>query len=196
MGKSHTVLQTMEEMDFQEDVDFTVIKGYVTPKALYRKLFENAEGIVIFDDTDSILKDDKSLNLLKGALDSYSKRVISWFSESFIEDGLPSSFEFKGQVIFISNLSLTKLNGALRTRAFAVDVSMTKVEKVERMETIVKDIRPDIADEIKLEVLSFIKKNVETADSLSMRTLLKLVNVRITFPDDWKNMSLYLMETE
>ena len=35
-----------------------MVKGYSTAKGLYRTLFENNGMVIIFDDCDSILKDD------------------------------------------------------------------------------------------------------------------------------------------
>lgn len=196
MGKSHTVMEVLQTQCMLDEDDLTVIKGYVTAKGLYRQLYENQDGLIVFDDTDSILKDSTALNLLKAALDSYSKRIISWRTESFIPSDLPDSFEFKGQVIFISNLNAQKLDKALKTRSLMIDVSMTSPEKVERMRGVVEDIMPKVDLGIKLEVLDFIEEKMDYSEELSMRTLLKLVNVCITYPDDWKDMALYLMANE
>ncbi len=80
---------------------------------LYSKLYEfsDSKNILVFDDCDSILLDDVALNLLKGALDSGKKRVISWLSESSAlrREGIPDRFEFKGSVIFITNLKFDKM---------------------------------------------------------------------------------------
>ena len=67
--------------------------------------------MLVFDDCDSILLDDISLNLLKGALDSGKKRKISWLSEyrALKEAGIPDSFNFHGSVIFITNLKFDKM---------------------------------------------------------------------------------------
>ena len=61
-----------------------VVKGAATPIGLYQTLYKYSDPncVVVFDDCDSILLDDVSLNLLKGALDSGKKRKISWLSES------------------------------------------------------------------------------------------------------------------
>ena len=85
-----------------------VVKGSATPIGLYQTLYKYSDTncVVVFDDCDSILLDDVSLNLLKGALDSGKKRKISWLSESSTlrREGIPDQFEFKGSVIFITNL--------------------------------------------------------------------------------------------
>jgi hypothetical protein len=57
---------------------FTQIKGFSTAKNMFRTLYENNGSTIIFDDCDSILKDAIAINILKAALDSYDKRVITW----------------------------------------------------------------------------------------------------------------------
>ena len=114
LGKSYTVTDALANRGLQDisTVDdlpigfringgktFRVIKGYSTPKGLYRVLYENKDGVVVFDDCDSVLKDPVSLNLLKAALDSYDRRIISWRADIKDED-LPTCFEFKGRVVF------------------------------------------------------------------------------------------------
>ena len=49
---------------------------------MYRTLFENNKSIIVFDDCDAVLKDPVALNLLKGALDSYGKRIMSWNADT------------------------------------------------------------------------------------------------------------------
>ena len=120
LGKSHTVTNALVKTGFTDtstleegsvvnkEKAFNVIKGYSTPKGLYRTLYENREGVVVFDDCDSVLKDPVSVNLLKAALDSYDRRIISWRAD-FRDEELPNSFEFKGRVVFISNMDSGKL---------------------------------------------------------------------------------------
>ncbi len=89
-----------------------VVKGSVTPIALYQTLFMNKDKgeVLIFDDCDSILFDEVSLNMLKAVLDSGKKRMLSWKSESnaLVREGIPDRFEFKGGVIFITNVNFEK----------------------------------------------------------------------------------------
>ena len=143
LGKTYTVVKTLEangmedasnlmEMEDEDEImdrddkQFTIVKGFSTAKGLYRILFEHRNSFLVFDDCDSVLKDPVAVNLLKGALDSYDKRIISWNCESKGDDDLPRSFQFNGGVIFISNLTLATLNQALRSRSLCVDLSMTK----------------------------------------------------------------------
>ena len=103
LGKTYTVVKTLETKGYSDISDladfqvgmilnarkcFTMVKGYSTAKGLYRTLFENNKSVIVFDDCDSVLKDPIALNILKSALDSYGKRIISWNAD-MKDDDLP-----------------------------------------------------------------------------------------------------------
>ena len=205
IGKTFTVTKTLRDLGLVANTDegadqlppskvFTVVKGYSTPMALYRTLYENSDRIIVFDDCDSIMKDPVAINLLKAALDSYSKRIVSWNSEQRGND-LPSSFQFHGGVVFISNHTLGTLDQAIRTRALCVDLSMTADQKMERMEQIVAsgDFLAEAPDEHKADALAAIKENLALVRNLSLRTLVQVTKVRSTDRRDWKRLALYVM---
>ena len=139
LGKTYTVTKTLAAhgyKDISELAEFQVgsiintskcfmmVKGYSTAKGLYRTLFENQKSVIVFDDCDAVLKDPVALNLLKGALDSYGKRIISWNAD-MKDDDLPRSFSFEGRVIFISNMDQDRIDQAIRSRSMMIDLSMT-----------------------------------------------------------------------
>ena len=160
---------------------------------MYRILFENQNSIVVFDDCDSILKDPDALNLLKGALDSYDRRYITW-NTSINDDGLPRSFEFKGGVVFVSNLSAEKISQAIRSRAMNVDLSMTTDQKIERMETIAKqpDFMPEFGLAEKMDALGLIREIKDDAKEISLRTLISVTKIR-SANTDWKDLARYIL---
>lgn len=205
IGKTFTVTKTLRDLGLVANTDegadqlppskvFAVVKGYSTPMALYRTLYENSDRIIVFDDCDSIMKDPVAINLLKAALDSYSKRIVSWNSEQRGND-LPSSFQFHGGVVFISNHTLGTLDQAIRTRALCVDLSMSADQKLERMEQIVAsgDFLAEAPDEHKADALAAIKENLALVRNLSLRTLVQVTKVRSTDRRDWKRLALYVM---
>jgi len=205
IGKTFTVTKILRDLGLVCSTDpeaentaptkiFTMVKGYSTPMALYRTLYENSDRIIVFDDCDSIMKDPVAINLLKAALDSYSKRIVSWNSEQRGND-LPSSFQFHGGVVFISNHTLGTLDQAIRTRALCVDLSMTADQKLERMEQIVAsgDFLAEAPDEHKADALAAIKENLALVRNLSLRTLVQVTKVRSTDRRDWKRLALYVM---
>ena len=146
----------------------------------------------MFDDCDSVLKDPVSLNLLKGALDSYSRRIISWRADIRDED-LPTSFEFKGRVVFISNLSSSQIDQAIITRSMAVDLSMSTKQKVERMRFIMEspDFMPGIDKQFKVDAITLVDLLQDKVKELSLRTLIQVTNIRANAGSNWRDLAEY-----
>lgn len=209
LGKSHSVRKALLESglsDFSHIVaeegervnrgrSFTVVKGYSTAKGLFRTLFENNDGIIVFDDCDSVLKDPVALNILKGALDSYDTRIISWNADMRDPD-LPRSFIFTGRVIFISNMAEEKIDQAIRSRSAVIDVSMTLDEVIDRMSVMIKDAEflPSFDQAIKEDALEFISAKKNQAREVNLRTLITVCKVRAADTDGgWKDMAEYLI---
>lgn len=210
LGKSHTVMKALRNSGLQ-DINqleigarlsgkrgYVVVKGYSTPKGLYRTLYENRNQVVVFDDCDSVLKDPTAVNVLKAALDSYDVRIVSWNSEGFGgDDDLPRSFVFEGGVIFISNMAKHKVPQAIRSRAMCADVGMTRAEIIERMRTIVQshEFMPEFEMHHKVEALEFVAENAYNPmiQELNLRSLVNVVKARASKPETWKRMGLYSM---
>ena len=136
-GKTHLVKQTLTDMGFEEAKDFVHFKGRATAAGLFVTLYENEDKIIVLDDCDSVFKDDDAVNILKGALDSYDARKISYISTKTLKDTygceVPRHFEFTGKIIFISNISQAKLDAAIRSRSFVADVELTTEQMFARM---------------------------------------------------------------
>jgi len=196
LGKTHTVMHALKEKGLEELTDYFIIKGYATPKALYATLFENNGKTIIFDDCDSVLKDPTAINLLKGALDSYEKRTISWLQKGFVPDDLPASFEFNGNIIFISNMNASRLDGAVKSRSITIDLSMTIKDRIERMKHILPEILPKMSMQIKETALEYMEKHAAEAKEFNMRTLMKCSKVIKAYGLDsgeWEDAVKYLL---
>lgn len=195
LGKSHTVFSQIKARGWEPDIDYVVVKGYATPKAVYATLYENKHKTIIFDDCDSVLKDPIAVNLLKSALDSYDTRTISWLAKGFFDDGLPDSFEFEGNVIFISNMSSDKLDQSVKSRSLTVDLSMTIADKIERMSTILPDILPNYDMQMKRKVLNFMASHADIAVEFNVRTLQKCIKTCHAYAGDpeWEDAAKYLL---
>jgi hypothetical protein len=208
LGKTYTVTKTLEANGFKDISDladfqvgsvintrkcFTMVKGYSTAKGLYRTLFENNKSIVVFDDCDAVLKDPVALNLLKGALDSYGKRIISWNAD-MKDDDLPRSFEFTGRVIFISNMDQDRIDQAIRSRSMMIDLSMTLDQKIDRMEFIAKsdEFLPEYDATVKADALKLIRSIKTECKEISLRTLIAVSKIRAS-NKDWKDLASYML---
>lgn len=172
---------------------YLVVKGYMTAKNLYRTLYENQKGIIVFDDCDKILKDDTSINLLKGALESgKKKRIITWGAEN--GNDLPSYFEFKGRIVIISNIPTYAMDQAIITRSLSVDLFMTVEQKIDRMQFLLRNphFMAEYSDECKHDAIKLIKEHAFGVKELSLRTLIKVIEIRRDIdPDRWERLAEY-----
>ncbi len=176
--------------------DYVVIKGYSSARALYDLIYFYHNKTIIFDDCDSVLKDQNALNIIKGALDSYETRTVSWNTNLGSSGSIPTRMEFTGQIIFISNRSKSQIDNAIRSRCQNVDLTMTKDEKIERMEYIAPNMDGFKAP-IKKEALKFIKQHIEYIPdrNMNLRTLVNLCKVIISTPDgNWERTAKYTLQ--
>ena len=184
---------------------FEIVKGAMSSIGLYSKLFEFSEkgNVVVFDDCDSILMEDLSLNILKGALDSSSRRFISWNTDSRLlrSEGIPDRFEFKAGAIFITNIKFEHVRSkklrdhldALESRCHYIDLQMdTNREKLLRIKQIVNDgmlDRYEFEPVIKQEIVDFVVDNADQLRELSLRMVLKIADLKKAFPVNYQAMA-------
>jgi len=211
VGKSFGVEQEVEKATLFDQIAgrklrAEVVKGSATPIGLYQALYKYSDPncVLVFDDCDSILLDDVCLNLLKGALDSGKKRKISWLSESSAlrREGIPDSFEFKGSVIFITNLKFDTMKSqklrdhldALQSRCHYLDLTLdTMRDKILRIKQIAKDgvlfADYDFDECVQDEIIGFMDTNKNKLREMSLRMALKIADLRKSFPLNWKRMA-------
>jgi len=205
VGKSHGVEEVLDRYNTLAHLGgekrFEVIKGAMSPIGLYCKLYKNsAKGnVVVFDDCDSIFNDELSLNILKAALDSKPKRMIHWNTDSFKlrNEGVPDSFNFEASAIFITNLKFDKVKGKLRehlealeSRCHYMDLTIdTERDKMLRIRQVIQDgmlNTYDLSNEVKTEIVEFVDINKNRLRELSLRTVLKVADLAIAFPNNWE----------
>lgn len=210
VGKSYGVENVLERADLlnklaERSPKYEVVKGNMSPLGLYSKLYEFSDPkcVLVFDDCDSVLFDDLSLNLLKAALDSNSKRTIAWNTDSRLlrTEGIPDKFDFKGAAIFITNIKFHLVRGkkirahldALESRCHYIDLQMdTAREKLLWIRSIIDQgmlERYEFEEDTVNEIMSFIDKNKDKLRELSLRTVLKISDLYKTFPGNWEEVA-------
>jgi predicted AAA+ superfamily ATPase len=212
VGKSFGVEKVLGHHDIMADIaqdsklkKYEIVKGAMSALGLYAKLYEYREDkcILVFDDCDSVLLDDLSLNILKAALDSSRRRTINWNTDSRMlkDEGIPNSFEFKGGAIFITNIKFDHVRSArlkdhlaaMESRCHYLDLTIdTPREKVLRIRQIVQDgmlDRYDFDDEAESEIINFIIDNQNRLRELSLRMVLKVADLRASFPSNWQEVA-------
>ena len=160
VGKTHTTEKVLADMGLRDGQGYFKNTGSTTAAGMYSLLFRYKNDIILFDDSDDAFKDQESRNLLKAATDTKKIRKLVWnkmgknvvdpeediTDEEMLDQNLiPRYFEFTGKIVFITNLKMDKLDpdGALRTRAYIIDVDPTEKE--------IYDFMDQIVDKIKLE---------------------------------------------
>ena len=212
VGKSFGVEAVLSKHNVMADIaqdeklkKYEVVKGAMSALGLYSKLYQYSDrkNILVFDDCDSVLLDDLSLNILKAALDTSKKRMIHWNTDSHMlrKEGIPDSFEFKGGAIFITNIKFDHVKSkklrdhleALESRCHYLDLTIdTEREKLLRIKQIVRDgmlSTYDYDDATVEELLDFVVANAKRMRELSLRTVLKVADLRKSFPDKWKSVA-------
>lgn len=211
VGKSYGVERELEsaplfQMLNDKHFRYDFVKGSTTALGLYQMLYKYSDkgNVLVFDDCDNILYDDICLNLLKGALDSGKRRRISWLSESRVlaDAGIPSTFDFKGTVIFITNLKFDSIrNGkmkdhleALQSRCHYLDLTLDtmrdkllRIKQIGRTGNLFSDFGFD--EEVQDEIIAFMDTNQDRLREMSLRMAIKIGELRATFPHKWKAMS-------
>ena len=214
VGKSYGVEKVLSKHDLFADVaqdeklkKYEVVKGAMSAIGLYKKLYEFSakKNILVFDDCDSVLLDDLSLNILKAALDSSAKRTIHWNtdSRSLQSEGVPNKFEFKGGAIFITNIKFENVRSkklrdhleALESRCHYLDLTIdTDREKLLRIRQVTQDHNLfetngfEFADYEKDEVIDFIDENKHKMRELSLRMVIKVASLKASMPN-WKRVA-------
>jgi hypothetical protein len=210
VGKSFGVEKVLSKHDVFANVaqddklkKYEVVKGAMSAIGLYSKLYQYSDRkcILVFDDCDSVLLDDLSLNILKAALDTSKKRTIHWNTDSRLlrSEGVPNSFEFKGGAIFITNIKFDHVKSkklkdhleALESRCHYLDLTIdTEREKLLRIQQVITECgmldEYDLTDVQKLEVVEFVRANVARLRELSLRTVLKIADLAVSMPTKWR----------
>lgn len=213
IGKTYDIEHNLSRVEKRSDLEVTYIKGTASAPGLYHALHNVRNGgIVVIDDSDSIFNDEQAFNILKAALDTSDKRMIAWHKLSswiyFADDGeediddkdrLPNKFEFKGGVIFITNIDFedkidaeTKMSShfqALMSRSLYLDLTLKTVrDRIVRMEDVfINKMRHlENLDLVEAqEIIQYVKDNATKLQEISLRCVKHICHL-YRLGSDWK----------
>ena len=213
IGKSHGIEKVLKYHDMFADIaqdqslkKYEIVKGAIGELGMYKKLYEyrHSKNAIIFDDCDDVFQSERGLNMLKSALDTSKTRILSWHfdSHSLREEGIPNSFEFKGGIIFITNIDFSKIRSktlkphleALEDRVHYFDLTIHTVrERSFRIKQVVADgmlNEMNLTEEAKVAVVDYVLDNKDKI-KLSLRTVSKTAELAEAFPDNdkWKKVA-------
>jgi hypothetical protein len=217
VGKSYGVERQLEKSSLFDQIAgkkirFEIVKGAMTPIGLYSTLFKYSDhkNVLVFDDCDSVLMEDLSLNVLKAALDSGKRRRIFWNSDSSLlrREGIPDHFDFNGSVIFITNMNFSNLRSkklqdhleALQSRCHYIDLTInTDRDKMLRIRGVHRDaLRNDIEglftgygfEPEKCEmIMEYMWTNRSRLREISLRMALKIADLVKISPNTWDSLA-------
>lgn len=206
-GKTYTLEAALNEAANAGQINYQSVKGAMSAIGLYRALFECSQesDVLVIDDCDSIFGDLDALNLLKAALDTGKTRKVHWNKESRVlnDEGIPRSFEFKGAVVFITNVDFareiekeTKMSphyDALLSRSLYLDLGIhSKREVLVRISQVVYSVEflknNSVTQAAAKDMMTWLTANLARVRVLSIRTILQLVTL-VKTDGEWKEMA-------
>jgi hypothetical protein len=204
-GKTTVVERVLHDHGLTDGNGYFKNTGSASAIGIYSLLYKHKSSIILFDDCDGALGDVDARNIIKAATDTKKHRKLAWSKKSAgmydpehedaeeyedDPDKLPRHFEFTGRVIFISNLPLAKLDpdGALRTRAFVINIDPTDEELFDHMEKILHEIKLEdglsLSSSEREEVFQVVKTSKRKGDT-SLRKLVRALNLKASGATNW-----------
>ena len=129
---------------------------------------------------------------------------IDWLADSNMlrREGVPDQFDFKGSVIFITNLKFDGMKSqklrdhldALQSRCHYLDLTLdTMRDKILRIKQIAADgelfADYDFEQCVQDEILDFMDENKNKLREMSLRMAIKIADLRKSFPNTWTRMA-------
>lgn len=207
-GKTTVVERVLHDHGLTDGNGYFKNTGSASAIGIYSLLYKHKNSIILFDDCDGALGDVDARNIIKAATDTKKHRKLAWSKKSAgmydpehedaeewedDPDKLPRHFEFTGRVIFISNLPLAKLDpdGALRTRAFVINIDPTDEELFDHMEKILHEIKLEdglsLSKEEREHVFEVVKTSKRKGDT-SLRKLVRALNLAASGAPNWEKL--------
>lgn len=164
VGKTYEVTRLLKKKEYrkynaeiqpnQDQYDYKVIKGRISPVQVYAEMYRHRDKLLVFDDCDSFLILPEVQGFLKTGLDTGEDTTISNLTgrkvyniEGDKDSGeIPDEFSFKGRVIVVTNLTAKDIDQAVKSRALISNLTMTVDETIQKLSTIKNDIEILSAD--------------------------------------------------
>lgn len=221
-GKTFTITNAIKKAGLTAGSDYVKLSGKASAASIYETLFMFRKGgLVVFDDLDSMWKNQDATNILKAALDTSPVREISWstgktINVSRMDDNereelfdkidadiiaspedvrYPSTFDFTGRVIFISNLKKSEFDSAILSRSAKIDMTLTGEQVIQRMRAILPTLGgTDVSLERKEELVDALMEmhKKKQIDVVTMREFIKGMDILRSGASNWRELLVYM----
>lgn len=213
VGKTYAIERVLKK----NENPFEIVKGTISAVNLYMLAYRNREprSIIVLDDADSIFMNEDALNIFKVLCDTSEVREVSYMREANVlkDNGIPSRFEFKGGMMFVSNLDFQKYVDegnskiakhfeALMSRAMYLDLRLHSRREVLIWVKYLATMEDGIFSERNIlgwdaqDVIEYLTENEDHLREVSLRTLFKLIAIKETSGKEWrKSADILLLKT-
>jgi hypothetical protein len=195
VGKTYNINRLLQKQSEDENnpIKYRKVTGKITPLAFFNVLYENStyDSVCYFDDADSILSEETSLNLLKEASEKVPQRIISYLSTR-LGESKGSNTTFDGKIIISTNIKISKSAHlmAVYDRFHVMELNISYLEKLAKIQDIVDKSAPEHRD-VNQEVLKFLIENesILETDNVTIRTFIKLQELARLTPRNWRRIA-------
>jgi len=191
-GKSYIVRRTL----YFNNTKYVIFKGAtLSMRDIVHILYQyNSDYVIVFDDFDTVLKDEDVINILKAAADSYEKRIITFPQAQAVSSNdkqvwdIPERFVFTSKVILITNKRKNEIPKAILSRFYPVEVDFPSEKIVKLIEKLIDYVAKELSREEKLKILEFLKQLRKQCPSfeIDFRTFEAAVDLYKIKPNKWK----------
>ena len=220
MGKTEFATDIIEQHGKDTGINHGMVSGTLSAVMLFERLYKHrGRGVVLLvDDTDKILEDVESIEILKGALDTKEK-MLDWskYSQAHKSRGIPDNFRYEGKMIIVTNKQLRTTSGdnlsiaqqrlqPLQSRVSYFRAGLPNVEwNVEAIKMFASKYQSKhdengaiyelrcfrgVDQNVQNEIISWIEKEAENIREVSFRTVAKLVKFHQQEPKYWSDLAL------
>lgn len=193
IGKTYGIQKRLAELGRCGDV----VKGDISATVLYQKLWEtnHPNFTLMLDDADSVFQRMEPLMLLKAALDTTKKRLISYnkYSPKHKALGIPQRFDYEGQIIVATNMDLNQGSkryqphyDAIKSRCLNLDLGIHNIiDKFIRIKWVIKNSNIVPADR-QQEMIDLLWEHRDSFEEFSLRTAVHIRELWEDDPDHWE----------
>lgn len=192
LGKSYTTVKTLS----RAKKDFKIILGNISPLELYHTLYNYRDGILCFDDTQSLLANKPAISLILSAMwNPTNHRVVSWLTTSK-KLKAPEQFEFKGKIIFICN-EIPKLIEATVSRCMTYELKFRYHDILKIMLEIAKQKHNILTKDERIMIWKWLRDNTdEVTENFDLRLQKKVETLYIYNKDCWQELAKKLIRRD
>ena len=215
LGKTHSVSSALDRAGKVENTDYVIVRSHATPLQLYQILYfmRQAGKIVVLDDCDGVLTNEIGLNIVKAATDNKFRRV-GWHSSVGIKSpsgkSIPSTFEFNGSLLVITNVRLASGKGrmsnhwdALRSRMpgfhLALDNRSDQYAQIfyamTELDYLSASPETKLDEEQKITLLKFFVENLDLPRRLDLRMPEAIAREMKSRSENWQRRARRILES-